>query len=167
METTRRAIKQGKIGKLVAVSVLWVLLKPSDYFQIDWRRQPGGGPVLINLIHDIDNLRYIFGEIKRVYVETSSGVREFEVEDTASVSLRFSDGALGNMVVSDAVPSDWSYEATTGENPYYFRTNDNCTCFLVRRALWLFRNCEWCVTKTLNRRDGRDGNIRWSQSISM
>ncbi len=129
VETTRRAIKQGKIGKLVAVSVLWVLLKPSDYFQIDWRSQPGGGPVLINLIHDIDNLRYICGEVKRVYAETSSGVRGFEVEDTVCVSLRFSDGALGSLVASDAVPSNWSYEATTGENPYYFRTNDNCYLF--------------------------------------
>jgi predicted dehydrogenase len=129
VETTCRAIKQGKIGKLVAVSVLWVLLKPLDYFQIDWRKQPGGGPVLINLIHDIDNLRYICGEIKRVYAEISSGVRGFEVEDTASVSLRFSDGAVASMVVSDCVPSNWSYEATTGENPYYFRTNDNCYLF--------------------------------------
>ena len=129
VETTRLAIQQGKIGKLVAVSVLWVLLKPSDYFQIPWRKKLGGGPVLINLIHDIDSMRYICGEIKRVYAETSSAVRGFEVEDTASVSLRFSGGALGSIVVSDCVPSSWSYEATTGENPYYFRTNNNCYLF--------------------------------------
>jgi len=140
VETTRRAIKQGKIGKLVAVSVFWILLKPSDYFQIEWRRQPGGGPVLINLIHDIDNLRYICGEIKRVYAETSSGVRGFEVEDTASVSLRFSNGALASMVVSDCVPSNWSYEATTGENPYYFHTDDNCYLFFGTQGSLTFPN---------------------------
>ncbi len=140
VETTRLAIKQGKIGKLVAVSVLWVLLKPSDYFQIEWRRQLGGGPVLINLIHDIDTMRYICGEIKRVYAETSSAVRGFEVEDTASVSLRFSGGVLGSIVVSDCVPSSWSYEATTGENPYYFRTNDNCYLFFGTEGSLAFPN---------------------------
>ncbi len=140
VETTRLAIEQGKIGKLVAVSVLWVLLKPSDYFQIEWRRQLGGGPVLINLIHDIDTMRYICGEIKRVYAETSSAVRGFEVEDTASVSLRFSGGALGSIVVSDCVPSSWSYEATTGENPYYFRTDDNCYLFFGTEGSLAFPN---------------------------
>ena len=129
VEMTRRAIRQGRIGKLVAVSVLWVLLKPSDYFQIEWRKQLGGGPVLINMIHDIDNMRYICGEIEKVYAETSSAVRGLEVEDTASVSLRFSNGALGSIVASDCVPSSWSYEATTGENPYYFRTHENCYLF--------------------------------------
>jgi predicted dehydrogenase len=129
VEMARRAIRQGKIGKLVGVSALWVLLKPSDYFQIDWRRQLGGGPVLINMIHDIDNMRHICGEIKRVYAETSSTVRGFEVEDSASVSLRFSDGALGTIIASDCVPSCWSYESTTGENPYYFRTHENCYIF--------------------------------------
>ena len=129
VEVTRRAIGQGKIGKLVAVSVLWVILKPADYFQVDWRRQPGGGPVLINMIHEIDNMRYICGEIKRVCAETSSAVRRFEVEDTAGVSLRFLNGALGTIIVSDCVPSCWSYEATTGENPYYFRTHENCYLF--------------------------------------
>jgi predicted dehydrogenase len=129
VEMTRRTIQEGKIGKLVAVSSLWVILKPSDYFDVEWRRQSGGGPVLINMIHDIDNMRHICGEIKRVYAETSSAVRGFEVEDTASVSLRFSDGAVGTIIVSDCVPSCWSYEATTGENPYYFRTHENCYHF--------------------------------------
>ena len=129
VEAARQAIRDGKIGKPVAISIIWVLLKPPDYFQIEWRRKQGGGPVLINLIHDIDNMRFICGEIKRVYAETSSAVRGFEVEDSASVSLRFSNGALGGIVASDCVPSGWSYEATTGENPYYFRTRENCYLF--------------------------------------
>lgn len=129
VEMTRHVIRKGKIGKLVAVSVFWVLLKPFDYFQIEWRTKLGGGPVLINMIHDIDNMRYICGEIQKVYAETSSTVRGFEVEDTASVSIRFSGGALGNIITSDCSPSNWSYEATTGENPYYFRTHDNCYFF--------------------------------------
>jgi predicted dehydrogenase len=140
VEMTRQTIRQGKIGKLVAVSVLWVLLKPSDYFQIEWRKQLGGGPVLINMIHDIDNMRYICGEVQKVYAETSSAVRGFKVEDTAIVSLRFSDGSLGSIIASDCVPSSWSYEATTGENPYYFRTHENCYLFLGTQGSLTFPN---------------------------
>jgi len=140
VEMTRQAIRKGKIGKLVAVSALWVLLKPSEYYQIEWRTKLGGGPILINMIHDIDNMRYICGEICKVYAETGSAVRGFQVEDTASVTLRFSGGALGSIITSDCSPSNWSYEATTGENPYYFRTHDNCYIFFGTEGSLSFPN---------------------------
>jgi predicted dehydrogenase len=129
VETAREVVQSGKIGRLVAVSVLWTLLKPADYFNVEWRRKPGGGPVLINMIHDVDNLRYICGEIQKVHAEVSFAVRGFDVEDTAAVTLRFSSGALGTVLTSDCVPSRWSYEATTGENPSYFRTHEDCYLF--------------------------------------
>jgi predicted dehydrogenase len=108
------------------VSALFTLLKPRDYFQVGWRTQSGGGPVLINLAHDIDNLRYICGEIRSVYAATSSAARGFAVEDTASITLRFENGALGSILVSDAVPSPWSYELTSGENPIYAHSGQDC-----------------------------------------
>ena len=129
VETAREVVRSGEIGRLVAVSVLWTLRKPTDYFDVEWRRKPGGGPVLINMIHDVDNLRYICGEIQNVYAEVSSAARGFEVEDTACVTLRFRNGALGTVLTSDCVPSRWSYEATTGENPDYFRTHEDCYLF--------------------------------------
>ncbi len=129
VEAARQAVRSGKIGRLVAVSVLWTLLKPAEYFDVEWRRKPGAGPVLTNMIHDVDNLRFICGEIRNVYAEVSSTVRGFEVEDTACVTLRFKNGALGTVVTSDCVPSGWSYEAATGENPFYFRTQEDCYLF--------------------------------------
>jgi len=122
-----RAIAQnGELGELVAVSALWTLLKPRDYYQVGWRTQPGGGPVLINLIHDIDNLRFMCGEIRSVYAATSSAARGFVVEDTASITLEFENGALGSILVSDVAPSPWSYELTSGENPIYPQSGQDC-----------------------------------------
>ena len=138
VETARGVVRSGRIGRLVAVSVLWALLKPTDYFNVQWRRKPGGGPVLINMIHDVDNLRYICGEIQNVYAEISSAARGFEVEDTACVTLRFENGALGTIVTSDCVPSGWSYEATTGENPDYFRTHEDCYMFFGTKGTLAF-----------------------------
>ena len=124
-------VKGGALGKLVAVSALWALLKPADYYEVGWRcRRPAGGSTLINLIHDLDSLRFICGEIRQVYAQSSSAARKLDVEDSLNISLAFDSGALGSVLASDTTPSPWSYEATTGENPYYFHTDENCYHFL-------------------------------------
>ena len=135
-----RSIVAGRsIGTLVGVSVLWALMKPSDYFEVDWRcRRPGGGPTLINLIHELDSLRFICGEIRRVYGHASSMVRGLDVEDSLSISLAFENGALGSILASDTTPSPWSYEATAHENPDYFSTDENCYYFLGTQASFAF-----------------------------
>lgn len=130
IKEARSLVQDGALGQLVAVSALWTLLKPDDYYQVDWRCQrPGGGPTLINLIHEIDSLRFICGEIRQVYAVSSSAARGLEVEDSVSITLSFEDGALGSVLASDATPSPWSYEATTHENPRYFPTDENCYHF--------------------------------------
>ena len=131
IEEARALVQGGALGNLVAVSILWTLLKPADYHTVEWRcKRPGGGPTLINLIHELDILRFICGEITRVYAESSSAVRQLEVEDSLSITLSFANGALGSVLASDATPSPWSYEITTGENPYYFHADENCYYFL-------------------------------------
>jgi predicted dehydrogenase len=130
IEETRSVVKGGTLGRLVAVSMLWTLLKPIDYFDVDWRRRrPGGGPTLINLIHEIDILRFICGEVRQVFAHSSSEARRLEVEDSLAISLSFENGAVGSILASDATPSPWSYEATVHENPLYFPTDENCYHF--------------------------------------
>jgi predicted dehydrogenase len=63
----KRILADEEIGKLIAVSAVWALRKHDGYFDHQWRRDPGGGPVLINQIHDIDLLRHFCGEIDRVF----------------------------------------------------------------------------------------------------
>lgn len=136
VETTRDIIRGGQIGKLVGVTMLWTLLKPFDYFQgpFSWRREKGGGPILINLIHEIDNLRYICGEVTRVYAEVSHKVRKFPVEDSVSVVLRLKDDVLANIFVSDCVPANSAYESATGESPFFPHSPGICYYFFGAEA---------------------------------
>jgi predicted dehydrogenase len=135
----RDMIKAGELGNLVGVSVLWCMYKPSEYFVVgDWRRRKGGGPILINTIHEIDNLRYVCGEIERVYTEVSNKTRGFEVEDTVSVSVRLKGGALASILMSDAAPSLWGYECTTGENHFFYPTKGDIYHYLGTKASLTF-----------------------------
>jgi len=136
---TKELISRGDLGDLVGISVLWAMYKPSEYFVTgDWRRRKGGGPILINTIHEIDNLRYMYGEIERVYAEVSNKTRKFEVEDTVCATVRFKDGVLASILMSDTAPSLWGYEATMGENKFFYKTNGDIYHFLGNKASLTF-----------------------------
>lgn len=121
----RELVREGRLGRLVSVSADSMVLKPDGYFDTAWRREPGGGPVLINLVHDIDALRFLCGEIETVQAMTAGAARGFPVEDTAAVLLRFEGGALATLCLSDAVPSPWCWDQTAGENPNFVRHPGN------------------------------------------
>ncbi len=126
---SKRLIADGALGQLVAVNGMWMSDKPGDYFKAEWRRQPGGGPLLINLIHDIDCLRFIVGEIESVRAFTSSAARGFEVEDTATIALRFENGVLGSFLLSDTIASPYTWEIASGQALYFPHQPGNCYFF--------------------------------------
>jgi predicted dehydrogenase len=55
MAKAREIMRSGRLGRIVAVAGTALFHKHSDYFDLGggWRRHPGGGPILINLIHDV------------------------------------------------------------------------------------------------------------------
>jgi predicted dehydrogenase len=116
----------GAVGSIIAVHSMFWLYKPDDYFDAAWRRQPGAGPVLLNVIHDIDLMRWLCGEIAAVQALESNAVRGNAVEETAAILLRFENGALGTAAVSDTIVGPWSWEMTSAENPAYPPTEQFC-----------------------------------------
>ena len=65
MATAREIVRSGQLGTVVAVTGTALFHKPDDYFDVGdgWRRQPGGGPILLNLIHEVNNLLSLVGRI--------------------------------------------------------------------------------------------------------
>ncbi len=92
------------------------LAKPDDYFEVAWRREAGAGPIFTNLIHDIDLMRALCGDVTSVQAIETNAIRGHAVEESAAVLLRFENGALGTLNVSDATVAPWSWETTSGEN---------------------------------------------------
>jgi predicted dehydrogenase len=121
MNSARKIIRSGRLGSLVAVVGTSLRRKPDEYFDVDgdWRREPGGGPVLIDLAHDVNNLLSLIGNIIFVHAVTSNATRRFPVEDTAAMTFRFANGALGTFVLSDVAASPRSWEQTAQEDKSY------------------------------------------------
>jgi len=120
MQQAKAIIDAGELGELVAVNGSALFYKPADYFEAGpWRTQPGGGPVLINMIHEIGNLRYLCGEITSVQAIASNQRRGFAVEDTIGMVMSFESGTIATFVLSDTAASTHSWEQTAKENPAY------------------------------------------------
>ena len=94
INVVKNIIKSGKLGKIVSANILFWIYKHKKYFKENWRTSKGGGPLGINLVHDLDMICYLLGPIAYVQAFTSNKVRKYKVEDTASVNLIFKSGAL-------------------------------------------------------------------------
>src|SRR5882724_8801948 len=135
VKSLKAALGEGRIGGIVGVSAIWATHKPADYFKVAaWRSQAGGGPILINLIHEIDFLRFTVGEITAVEAIASNRQRGFAVEDTAAALIEFDNGALGTFFISDSAVSPWTMEQGLGESPEFPFSGESSYRFIGRRG---------------------------------
>ena len=111
VKTLKALLGEGRIGDIVGVSAIWATHKPADYFQTaPWRTEAGGGPILINLIHEIDFLRFTIGEIVAVEAIASKRQRGFAVEDTAAalIDSTMARWARFSSATARSLPGRWS-----------------------------------------------------------
>ncbi|MBE1282760.1 MAG: gfo/Idh/MocA family oxidoreductase [Rhodobacteraceae bacterium] len=119
-------IRGGTIGTVRAVQATCWFYKPDAYFDgAPWRKQIGAGPISVNLVHDIDLLRHLCGEIVSVQAQAAPSLRGYENEDVAAALLRFDNGAIGTITVSDSIVAPWSWEMTAHEYPIYPATSQS------------------------------------------
>lgn len=125
MITTKKLLPS--LGPIIAINGLWATYKPPEYFNAptEWRRLDSAGPILINLVHEVDILHHLFGPIVRVHAEKTVSQRGYAAEEGAAIILRFASGIVGTFLLSDAVPSPYNFEAGTGENPTIPQANQD------------------------------------------
>ena len=136
-----RELVQGRqLGKLIAVSGQWTLRKDISYYSAKWRQQRSAGPVLTNLIHEIDLLRFTCGDISAVSAEITHHDQSFEKEDAAAITIKFANNAVGSFVLSDRTPSPWTWEMAIGENKKFPKASQNSLRFMGTKGGLEFPN---------------------------
>ena len=96
---TKEAILNGDLGVVALADASLKYYRDQEYYNSgDWRAtwELDGGGVLMNQgIHGIDMINWIMGGIKSVYADCQTLAWDIEVEDTAVVTVKFNNGAIG------------------------------------------------------------------------
>jgi predicted dehydrogenase len=98
-----RNLAEGLIGNPVSVRAHWGEYLPAwhpweDYRQGYSARPDLGGGVVLTLCHPLDYLRWLFGDVQVLWAFTcNQGELGLQVEDTAEIGLRFTNGVLGSV----------------------------------------------------------------------
>ena len=124
IDVLRNAIQSGKIGAPITSTLIWAMRKHDGYFDTDWRRV-GGSPVMINLVHDIDLLRFMFGDVTDIAALGSDAQRKGGRIESGGAILRFNSGLCATISFADTAPSPWGFEAGTSENPNIATTSQD------------------------------------------
>jgi len=103
----QEAIQAGKLGRPILGTATIFGWRDEAYYKSDpWRGSwalEGGGVLVNQAPHQLDLLIWYLGEIEEVFGYWANQNHPYiEVEDTAVAVIRFKNGALGNLVVSNS-----------------------------------------------------------------
>ena len=106
----REALEQGRFGKLVLGTVRVRWCRTQDYYdQSPWRGTwtMDGGVLTNQASHHVDMLAWMMGDVESVFAMGTTALANIEAEDTAVVTLKFRNGALGVIEATTATrPKD-------------------------------------------------------------
>jgi predicted dehydrogenase len=99
----KEMLQHGMIGRPLIVRAHWGEYLPAWHPWEDYRRGYSaradlGGGLILTLSHPLDYLRWLFGDVNRVFAAVDKlGDLEIQVEDTAEICLWFANGSLGSV----------------------------------------------------------------------
>jgi UDP-N-acetyl-2-amino-2-deoxyglucuronate dehydrogenase len=103
LQLVKRAIGQRRFGRIhmVTINVFWQ--RPQEYFDsAKWRGtwEFDGGALMNQASHYVDLVDWLIGPVESVQAYMATLGRNIQVEDTATVGLRWRSGALGSVNVT-------------------------------------------------------------------
>lgn len=103
LQVVKRAIDQRRFGRIymVTINVFWS--RPQEYYDsARWRGtwEFDGGALMNQASHYIDLVDWLIGPVESVQAYTATLARNIQVEDTATVGVRWRSGALGSVNVT-------------------------------------------------------------------
>lgn len=106
----REAIDSHRFGKLVLGTIRVRWSRDQSYYDQDkWRGTwaMDGGVLTNQASHHIDLLEWMMGDVESVFAKSTTALVDIEAEDTAIVTLKFKNGALGIIEATTAIrPKD-------------------------------------------------------------
>jgi len=122
VKRVKDAIEAGKIGRPVFGTINMLGWRNKNYYDADeWRgtwKMEGGGVLVNQAPHQLDILLWFMGEIDEVFgLWTNLNHPYIEVEDTAVAIVKFKNGGIGNIIVSNSQkPGIYGKVHVHGEN---------------------------------------------------
>ncbi len=109
----KKLVEEGKFGKLLFVNLNFNCLRTREYYEKDpWRGTiagEGGGVLINQAIHFLDQLRFLFGNVKQLVSRCANlghhGI--IETEDTANFIAEFENGLMINVSATNASSARW------------------------------------------------------------
>lgn len=103
LQLLKQAVSQKRFGRIymVVINVFWT--RPQSYYDMDaWRGtwEFDGGALMNQASHYIDLLDWLIGPVESLQAYTATLARDIEVEDTATMNVRWRSGAMGSVNVT-------------------------------------------------------------------
>ena len=113
MGALQRAVAAGGFGRIALIMGASLNYRPQSYYDsAAWRgtRALDGGVLMNQAIHEVDLVCWLGGPVASVAAHIATLGHRMESEDTATVGLRFTNGALGEIVATTCATPGFDQE---------------------------------------------------------